>query len=118
MQVTLSGDASGRVAATIAHNGAHATVTGLDSAVALAELHFAVEEALANGLGECYWHETLAEVRWLFRREGEIVRVAVIRSTGVVTGWEYCLWCECPVDEFAAAMHAAVEGFPAPQPQE
>jgi len=109
MQVTLSGDSSGRVVGTIAHNGAQATVTGWDRTAAVTDLRLAVESAVSDNYGECFWHEALAEYRWLFRREGDKMRIAIIRSSGTVTGWEYCFWGECGADDFHDAMLAAFE---------
>jgi hypothetical protein len=52
-------------------------------------------------LGECFWKEGGGEYRWVFRRDGESVRVAVLWSAGVMTGWEHVFWAECPVGEVA-----------------
>ena len=110
MQVTLSGDSLGRVVGRIAHNGAEATVSGSD-ATALEDLKTAVESAIAGSQGECFWHEAMIDYRWLFRRERDVMRVVIIRSSGTLTGWEHCFWAEVGASEFEAAMREAVEGF-------
>jgi len=109
MEVTLKGDSYGRVVGTIAHNGAHATVTGSDPGSALSELQAAVESAVTEGLGECFWHESMGEYRWLFRREGGAMRVAVLWSIGTLTGWEHRFWAECDAVAFRDTMRAAIE---------
>jgi hypothetical protein len=111
MQVALNGDFFGRVVGTIAHDGAQATVTASDSIAALADLRQAVESAAANGLGECFWQEATGDYRWLFRREGSTMRIAILWSIGTLTGWEHRFWAECDTAEFRAAMLAAIEAF-------
>jgi hypothetical protein len=113
VEVTFSGDSFGRVVGTIAHNGAQATVSGSDQASAMEELRVAAESAAAYGHGECFWHEAMVDTRWLFRKEGDTMRVVVIRSTGTLTGWEHCFWAECGVEEFRSAMRRAMEAYSA-----
>ena len=107
MQVTLSSDSFGRVVGAIAHNGAQATVTSSEPAAALADLREAVGAA-ALGHGECFWHEAAGDYRWLFRREGSAMRVAILWSAGTMTGWEHKFWAECDAEEFGEAMDAAI----------
>ncbi|HUB78874.1 MAG TPA: hypothetical protein VMB03_08770 [Bryobacteraceae bacterium] len=117
MQLMLNGDSLGRVVGTIAHNGAKATVTGSDGLSAVAELRSAVESAIADGLGECFWEEAMVEFRWLFRREGDTVRIAILSSLGTLTGWEHLFWAECGLAEFQGVMHQAIGAFAAPAPR-
>lgn len=119
MQVTLNCDLFGRVVGTIAHNGAQATVTSSDSASAIQDLQQAVESAVAHGYGECFWHEAVGDYRWLFRREGGIMRIVVLWSIGTVTGWEHRFWVECDPEDLRDTMRVAVascETSEAPHP--
>jgi len=109
MQFTLNGDSFGRVVGTIAHNGAQVTVTSSDFVSAMEDLRDAVENALADGYGECFWHEAAGDYRWLFRREERTMRVAVLWSMGTLTGWEHRFWTECDVEDFRNAMRTAIE---------
>ena len=109
MQVTLDCDLFGRVVGAIAHNGAQATVTASDSVSALKDLRQAVMSALTHGHGECFWHEAVGDYRWLFRCEGNTMRVVVLWSIGTLTGWEHRFWAECDVENFRATMCAAIE---------
>jgi hypothetical protein len=111
MQLSLRGDSLGRVVGTIAHDGAQATVTGSDGLSAVEDLRSAAECAIADGLGECFWHEAMVEYRWLFRREGNAMRIAVLSSLGTLTGWDQSFWATCGVDEFRSGMHEAIEAF-------
>ena len=75
----------------------------------MTELNVAVESAISHGQGECFWHEETGDYRWLFRQEGSIMRIAVLRSSGTLTGWEHRFWAECRAEEFRGAMRAALE---------
>jgi len=118
MQLSLHCDPFGRVVGMIAHNGAQATVTSSDAASALAELQSAVASAVSGGMGECFWHEAAGDYRWLFRREGDTMRVVVLWSIGTLTGWEHRFWVECAAGEFRDTMGAAIESCHAPEVQD
>lgn len=109
MQVTLKSDSFGRVVGTIEHNGAQATVTGADPASAVSDLRLAVESAVTGDHGECFWHEATGEYRWLFRREGGTMRLAILWSMGTLTGWEHRFWAECDAENVRDTMRAAIE---------
>jgi hypothetical protein len=111
VQITLKSDSFGRVVGTIADHGAQATVSASDGFSAVTDLRLAVESATSHGIGECFWHEALGDYRWLFRREGGTMRLAIVRSTGTLTGWEHCFWSECDVEEFRKAMREALDAF-------
>lgn len=85
-----------------------AMATASNGAEAAAGLLSALESVEANGLGECFWKEAAGEYRWVFRREGDQLRVAVMWSTGVVTGWEHVYWAERPM---AASIEALRHGL-------
>ena len=114
MQFTLNCDCFGRVVGTIAQGGAQAAVTSSDFAPAITDLREAVESALNDGCGECFWHEAAGDYRLVFRRAGGAMRVVVLWSAGTLTGWEHRFWAECAVEEFRDAMVAAIDACPAP----
>ena len=101
MQLTLESDSLGRVVGTVEHNEAHATVTSSDSDSAVSDLRSAVESALSDGQGECFWPEATGEYRWLFRSEGNTMRIAILWSMGTLTGWEHRFWAECDVESLS-----------------
>ena len=117
VQATLRSDTVGRVVATIAHNGAQATVTASGHEAALRDLEEAVQSAFTHGQGECFWNEAMVVYRWLFRREGNVMRVVIIQSAGTLTGWEHCLWVECDPEEFREAMLSGIAGYSQLEPQ-
>jgi hypothetical protein len=116
MEVTLDSDSYGRVVGTIAHNGAQATVTGSHRSAAMTDFQVAVDSAINNDHGECFWHEALGEYRWLFRRDGNIMRVVILRSSGTLTGWESCFWAECDSEEFRTTMSSAIQSYARNEP--
>jgi len=109
MQITLGCDSFGRVAGTIAHNDVRAVVTSADAASAVSDLQEAVEAALADGFAECFWHEANGDYRWLFRRKGAAMHIAIAWSAGTLTGWEYRFFTECDAANFRTAILAAIE---------
>jgi hypothetical protein len=109
MQVALNCDLFGRVVGAIANNGAQATVTSSDSVSAMKDLRQAVASAVTHGHGKCFWHEAVGDYRWLFRREGSTMRVAILWSIGTLTGWEHRFWAECDAEDFRDTMQAAIE---------
>ncbi|MDE3166623.1 MAG: hypothetical protein KGN36_12530 [Acidobacteriota bacterium] len=113
VKVTFTVEAFGRVVGTIAHNGAEAAVSGSERESAMEDLRVAVESAAEGGHGECFWREAMVDTRWLFRKEGGTMRVAIIRSTGTLTGWEHCFWAECGLEEFRSAMREGMEAYSA-----
>jgi hypothetical protein len=94
-------DDFGRVTCHLSDSDTNAVVTASDRPESVAGLSDAVDRLLTSGISECYWHEAAGEYRWVFRRAGDRVRVAVMWSTGTLCGWEHVFWTECDVDEFA-----------------
>jgi hypothetical protein len=85
-------------------------VTASDVPQAIAGLAAAVETLERNGIAECYWNEGGGQYRWVFRRHDSRVRIAVMWSTGTVTGWNYVFWSECELEPFVALVRKELEG--------
>ncbi len=101
MNLSLETDHFGRLICSISHGGGEAVVTASNPSAAAADLAAAIEDAVTAGCGECYWQEAGGEYRWMFRRDGDQVRLAVLWSAGTLTGWEQVLSAECDLDTFA-----------------
>lgn len=101
MEITLASDGHGALSCALSDGPQTATVTTSNQAAAAADLVEALEGVAATGYGECYWPHAAGEYRWMFRRDGEKVRVAVLWSTGTLTGWEHVFWSECDLEPFA-----------------
>lgn len=83
-------------------DGAHAVITAADAGHAAADLKAALHAALDNGIGECFWDVASGQYRWVFRREGVKLTIAVMWSRGAVTGWEHAFWAQADAVDFAA----------------
>lgn len=109
MDFTLDRDASGRVICTLTEGGHAATVTASNVPEAGTGLAEALECARTLGLGECWWEEQGGDYRWLFRRDGERLTVAVMWSSGTITGWQHVFRTECDLERFAGQVRAELE---------
>jgi hypothetical protein len=104
VQVALCTDQFGRLSCDLVDDETAAVVTASDTEQAKAALVAALDRVRETGLSECFWHERLGEYRWVFRREDDLVRVAVLWSTGTLTGWEHVFWTECDLESFVSAL--------------
>ena len=107
MNLTLRVDEFERLICTVDDGAAPVTVTASDPGAA-AHLVAAIDDAVRDGVGECFWEEACGEYRWTLRREGEKLRVVVLWCTGTLTGWEAVLWTECDLADFRAQVQAEV----------
>jgi hypothetical protein len=101
MRLALAMDDFGRMVCTAQHDGSEAVITASDVGCAVAALSKAVEELAESGVSECYWPAETGDYRWVFRRVGDVVRIAnTLESIGTLTGWEHVFWAECESDDF------------------
>lgn len=99
-------DEFGRLTCDLTDGQTAAVVTASDTEQAKAGLIAALEKVRQTGISECYWHESMGEYRWVFRGQGDTLRIAVMWSAGTVTGWEHVFWTECNLHEFDQAVRA------------
>jgi len=99
MKISLRVDEFDRLICTVEDGAAPVTVTASDSEAA-AHLLAAIDDATRYGVGECFWEEGGGEYRWVFRREGDALRVVVLWCAGTLTGWETVLWRDCDFESF------------------
>ena len=78
-----------RLIATLRDGQQEAVVTASYGLAAGGDLLSALEQARDGDYGECFWHEQAGQYWWLFRREDQAVEVAVLWSSGTVTGWQH-----------------------------
>jgi hypothetical protein len=112
VELCFSTDQFGRLTCDVAHGAESAVVTASDRPQAIAGLTAALDTLERNGIAECYWHEGGGEYRWVFRRENSIVRIAILWSTGTLTGWEHVFFGECDRDEFVTLVRRELDGVP------
>jgi len=107
MKLSIGVDEFERLICTVEDGRLPVTVTA-SSPDAAAHLQAAVDDAIRDGIGECFWQEGAGEYRWVFRREGATLRVVVLWMSGVLTGWETVLWTECDPEPFRKQVCAEV----------
>ena len=100
VQVAIHTDQFGRLTCDLCDDETAAVVTASDTKCALEGISTALDRVRANGIAECYWNESVGQYRWVLRQVDGILRVAVMWSTGAVTGWEHVFWTECDPDDF------------------
>jgi hypothetical protein len=87
----MAREAHGRMVCTIDDAGNHAVITAGDAVNASLELLAAVQDAEESGYGDCLWQEASGDYKWMLRRNGDTVTVAIMWSSGVVTGWQHVI---------------------------
>ena len=95
---SFQADEFGRLTCNLSDGKSHAVVTASDLRQAAAGLANAISNCTRNGLAECFWYEAGGDYRWVLRRCGDAVRLAVLWSSGTLTGWEHVFWTECPAN--------------------
>jgi hypothetical protein len=107
--LTFGRDSFDRVTCLLRRGAVEAVATASNRSAAIDEMLAAMASLDANGLGECFWHEAAGEYRWVFRREDDKVRVAVLWSAGVMTGWEHVFWAECAMDDVMGQIRTGLD---------
>lgn len=108
MEITITTDEAGHFACTLDDGVARALVTAANTPAAGEDLLAALDDARDNGLGECLWEVPGGEYRWMFRRNGARLTVAVMWSAGVITGWQHVFRTDCDVEPFIERVQAEV----------
>lgn len=108
MQLTITRDRFGRLECGIDDAGNHVVVTAADAVNASLELLAAVQDAEDAEYGDCLWQEPAGDFKWMLRRNGETVTVAVMWSSGVVTGWQHVIRGDTNFANFAEQVRAGL----------
>lgn len=66
-----------------------ASVTAWHASRAALALVTAIDMAVDDGYGECFWPEPGGQYWWIFRRDDRRLEVVVLWSRGAVTGWQH-----------------------------
>jgi hypothetical protein len=109
VHLSIVTDEFGRLICELSDGETAAVVTASDAIYAGRELAAALETVQKNGFSECYWHEVGGDYRWVLRREGENVLIAVLWSTGTATGWEHVFFGHCLVSHFAGEVNRELD---------
>ena len=108
MRLHLSIDAEGHLGCELTGGDTEARASAWDAGEALEDLRVALERLESEGCGESFWQQAEGCYRWLFRRDGDKLRTAVLWSTGIVTGWEHVFWSECDYEECVNACRGEI----------
>ena len=108
MMFSLALDDTGRYVCELSDGTEHTTVTAANVPEAGADLLAALEDARDSELGESWWAEQAGEYRWMFRRTGDRLIVAVMWCSGTIVGWQHVFRTECGFEEFVTLAKDAV----------
>ncbi len=108
MHLTMTRDVYGRVVCTIEDAGNQAVVTAADAVNASLELLAAIQDAADAEYGDCLWQEATGDFKWMFRRTDSVLTVAVMWSSGVVTGWQHVIRGDTDFADFAEQVRTAL----------
>lgn len=109
MQFALEQDDLGRLVCTFEEDGHVSTVTASNQPQAGNDLRAAVEDARTAGDGECFWAEPGGEYRWMLKREGDRLTVAVMWCRGTIIGWQHVFRSDCDFAWFAGRVAAELD---------
>jgi hypothetical protein len=108
MTISMQRDGFGRIVCTIQDAGNEAVVTAADAVNASLELLAAIQDAAESGYGDCLWQEAAGDYKWMLRRNGATLTVAIMWSSGVVTGWQHVIRGDTDFEDFAEQVRVAL----------
>jgi hypothetical protein len=106
MEFSFATDRDGRLVCTVETAGAPVLITSGDPFIARTGMLAALEDARAEGHGECAWPEAMGEYKWMLRRDGARLTVVALWSSGTLTGWQHVLREETDFEAFATRVEA------------
>jgi hypothetical protein len=98
VDIRIDIDGPGRITGHLREGAVETTVTSANSSAAAAALVSALDQAKTEGDSQCFWHEPTGQYWWMFRREGALLEVVVLWSSGTVTGWQHVFRAADEVD--------------------
>jgi hypothetical protein len=108
MQCRFETDASGSLVCHIVDADGEHVIASASPADALAAMAATLDGVESDGSGDCYWSGANSGYRWVFKREGGRLRVAVLRLAGVVPGYQHVAWAEEDAPSLLASLRAAL----------
>lgn len=111
MRFSLGMDDFGRLECRIGDDQEEHSVCAAEAEAALSDLAAALDDLETSGAGECVWLISSGEYRWVFRRQGEMVRLAVMFLHSVAVGYQHVYWGEHPAAEVLERCRAEIRRF-------
>ncbi len=111
MRFSLGRDDFGRLECRIGDAQEEHSVYAAEAEAALADLAAALGDLEISGAGECIWLISSGQYRWVFRRQGEMVRLAAMFLHSVAVGYQRVCWGEHPAAEALERCRAEIRRF-------
>lgn len=111
MRFSLGTDDFGGLECRVGDDQEERSVHAADPGAALAGLAAALDDLESSGFGECVWPVSTGEYRWVFRRLGDSVRLAVMFMRSVAIGYQHVYWGEHPAAEVFEGCRAEIRRF-------
>ncbi len=109
MNFTLDIDDRGHLVCHLSADDVEVMAGAADAPAAGDALVGAAEDAFgSDGYGECEWLVPGGEYRWMLRREGPVLTVAVMWSSGTCTGYQHVFRSECDAAWFLERVRVEV----------
>lgn len=111
MRFSLGTDDFGRLECRLGDAQEEHAVYAADAEAALSDLAAALDDLETSGAGECVWLISSGEYRWVFRRQGGKVRLAVMFLRSVAVGYQHVYWGEHPAAVVLGRCRAEIRRF-------
>jgi hypothetical protein len=116
LNIRIETGGPGRITAHLREGAIETTVTSGNASAAAMALVRALQQAKAEGDSQCFWHEPTGQYWWMFRLDGALLEVAVLWSSGTVTGWQHVFRAADEIDHLIERVREELErsGLAAP----
>lgn len=111
MRLSFANDDLGRLVCTFHDGTGESSACAADGPVALAALHEALDALDRQGEAECFWLVSAGEYRWVFKRMGGKVRLAVLWCASVAVGFQHVAWTEADFESFTSMMRGEMARY-------
>jgi hypothetical protein len=108
MNFAFEADPAGRLLCRLEDADGPHLISSAGAAPAQAELIAALEDLESSASAECYWQDDACDYRWVFKREGEHLKLAILRLTGVCPGYQHVAWTEEPASALLSTLRTAL----------
>lgn len=108
MKFAFESDPAGRLLCQLEDADGPHMIASAQAAPARAELTAALDDLESATSSECYWQDDACDYRWLFKRDGARLRLAILRLTGVCPGYQHVAWTEEDATPLIASIRDAL----------